>query len=108
MIETKNCLSANVEKGATGLHWFNGDEKIEVTTSDTKFMTKIRKLAKVNSDIIIDYEPCEESDGFMIALIPVECIYSIHARKKITLTDERKEQLRKQMAYVRAAKNGSV
>ena len=52
-LNTKQALSQKVEPGATGLHWFNSDETIEVSTSDTKLMTKIRKLAKVNPDVTL-------------------------------------------------------
>lgn len=74
VLKTKQALSQNVMSGATGLHWFHGDESIEVTTSDSKLMTKIRKLAKVNPDVVIDQNPTKENGGFMLALIPYECL----------------------------------
>lgn len=80
-MNTKNCLSDNVENNATGLHWFNGDEVIEVTTSDKKFMTKIRKLSRVNKDVVIDQEPRVENGGVMLALIPYDCLKLGNKRK---------------------------
>lgn len=71
---TIQALSQKVKPGATGLHWFNGDETIEVTTSDSKLMTKIRRLAKVNPDVVIDQSPTKENGGFMLALISYECL----------------------------------
>ena len=47
---------------------------IEITTSDSKLMTKIRKLQKVCPDVVIDREPTKETDGFMLALIPYTCL----------------------------------
>lgn len=71
---TINALSANVEKGATGIHYFNGDETMEITTADKTLMTKIRRLAKVSDDVVIDQEPNKDNGGFMLALVPVKCL----------------------------------
>lgn len=71
---TINALSANVEKDATGIHYFNGDETMEITTADKTLMTKIRRLAKVSDDVVIDQEPNKDNGGFMLALVPVKCL----------------------------------
>lgn len=71
---TINALSANVEKGATGIHYFNGDETMEITTADKTLMTKIRRLAKVSDDVVIDQEPNKDNGGFMLALVPAKCL----------------------------------
>ena len=69
-----NTKSCNISFGETGIHYYNGDEMIEVTTSDSKLMTKIRKLAKSCTDVVIDREPTKETDGLMLALIPYTCL----------------------------------
>ena len=33
-MNTKQALSQNVEEGATGIHYFRGDETMEITTAD--------------------------------------------------------------------------
>lgn len=71
---TKQALSQNVEEGATGIHYFKGDETMEITTADKTLMTKIRRLAKVCEDVVIDQEPCKENGGFMLALVPAKCL----------------------------------
>lgn len=71
---TINALSANVEKGATGIHYFNGEETMEITTADKTLMTKIRRLAKVSDDVVIDQEPNKDNGGFMLALVPAKCL----------------------------------
>ena len=71
---TINALSANVEKGATGIHYFNGDETMEITTADKTLMTKIRRLAKVSDVVVIDQEPNKDNGGFMLALVPAKCL----------------------------------
>ena len=71
---TINALSANVEKGATGIHYFNGNETMEITTADKTLMTKIRRLAKVSDVVVIDQEPNKDNGGFMLALVPVKCL----------------------------------
>ena len=73
-LNTKKSLSSNVMEGGNGLHWFSGDDTIEITISDRTFMTKVRKLAKVCPDVVIDQEPCKENGGFMLALIPRKCL----------------------------------
>ena len=72
-LNTKQALSSKVEEGATGIHWFSGDSTAEITTADKTLMTKIRKLAKVCEDVVIDQEPCKDNGGFMLALVPVKC-----------------------------------
>lgn len=71
---TINALSANVEKDATGIHYFNGDGTMEITTADKTLMTKIRRLAKVSDDVVIDQEPNKDNGGFMLALVPAKCL----------------------------------
>lgn len=71
---TKQSLSELVQEGATGIHWFSGDETIEVTTADKKLMTKIKRLAKVNNDVVIDQEARTENGGIMLAIIPYDCL----------------------------------
>ena len=73
-LNTKQNLSQNVMENANGLHWFNGDETIEITISDRKFMSKIRKLAALCPDVVIDQEPSKDNGGFMLALIPYKCL----------------------------------
>lgn len=73
-LNTKQALSQNVEEGATGIHYFKNDETMEITTADKTLMTKIRKLAKVCEDVVIDQEPCKDNGGFMLAFVPVKCL----------------------------------
>lgn len=80
-LNTKQALSENVEQGATGIHYFAGDEVMEITTADKTLMTKIRKLAKVNPDVVIDQNPTKENGGFMLALIPYDCLKLGNKRK---------------------------
>lgn len=71
---TKHALSANVEPGATGIHYFAKDSLMEITTADKTLMTKIRKLSRKCPDVVIDCEPKIENGNFMIALVPVKCL----------------------------------
>jgi hypothetical protein len=73
-LNTKQALSTKVEPGATGIHYFAGDEVMEITTADKTFMTKIRKLAKVCEEVVIDEEPNKDNGGFMLALVPTKCL----------------------------------
>ena len=53
-LNTKQALSVNVEEGATGIHYFKGDETAEVTTADRELMAKIREFARQKKGVIID------------------------------------------------------
>jgi len=74
MTKFEKSISSNVSHGETGIHCYSGDEVYEITTSDRKLMTKIRKLQKSCPDVIIDQEPTKETDNLMIALIPYSCL----------------------------------
>lgn len=72
--DTNKSLSQNVRPDSNGLFWFTDDDTIEVTVSDKRIMTMIRKLQKAGVDVTIDQEPCKDNGGFMIALIPRKCL----------------------------------
>lgn len=74
MTKFEKSISSSVSYGETGIHCYSGDELYEVTTSDKKLMTKIRKLQKTCPDVIIDKEPTKETDNLMLALIPYSCL----------------------------------
>lgn len=99
-LNTKQALSENVEQGATGIHYFSGDEVMEITTADKTLMTKIRKAAKSNDEITIDQEPNKDNGGFMLALVPVHCL-RLSTGKKRQMSEERKKALLEQMKRVR-------
>ena len=100
---TINALSCRVEKGATGIHWFKGDDTAEITTADRQFMARIRDLAKSNKDIFIDQEPCKDNGGFMLALIPIELLLP-EPKEKITrnYTPEQRKKRSEQMRKINA------
>ena len=101
MLDTKCALSQNVEKGATGIHYFKGDETAEVTTADKALMARIRNAAESCKDVVIDQEPSADNGGFMLALIPIELILPEQKKEKVkrNYTPEqrlkRSEQMRK-------------
>ena len=49
-LNTTQALSCKVEKGATGIHYFKGDDTAEITTADRELMARIRGAAKVHKD----------------------------------------------------------
>ena len=102
---TKQALSQNVEEGATGIHYFKGDETMEITTADKTLMTKIRKIAKDNDEVIIDQEPTVENGGFMLALVPVEYL-AFHKHSKREISDEQRQILAERLKKIREKKQG--
>ena len=101
-LNTIQSLSCKVEKGATGIHYFKGDETAEVTTADRELMAKIREFARQKKGIIIDQEPCKDNGGFMLALVPVELIFSEQKRPKITrnISPEQRQKLSERMKKI--------
>ena len=87
--------SARVEPNENGFHWITKDAVIEATISDTRIMTQIRKLAKINPDVVIDQEPSKDNNGFMLALIPFECL---KLGKKKHLTEEQKQRFKERVS----------
>ena len=96
---TINALSQNLEPGATGIHYFAGDELMEITTADKTLMTKIRRAAKTNKEVVIDQEPNIDNGGFMLALVPTKILRFSTGTHKREMTEEQKkacaERLRK-------------
>lgn len=85
---TRKAYTANVEENATGLHWFNDDGCISVTTSDKKLMTQIRKLKKESPEVVID----EDKGNYMLAIIPRDSLkIGIPIRRE--LTEEQRKAL---------------
>ena len=99
-LNTIQSLSCKVEKGATGIHYFKGDETAEVTTADRELMAKIRELARQKKGVIIDQEPCKDNGGFMLALVPIKFI-KIRASKTRELTEEQRQKLSERMKKAR-------
>lgn len=91
--DSKKTLSNLTAPGATGIHWFKDDETAEITTADKKLMTQIRKLSKACDEVVIDQEPSADNGGFMLALIPVECI-KLGVKRKLEMTEEQKAKRR--------------
>ena len=98
-LNTIQALSCKVEKGATGIHYFKGDETAEITTADRELMAKIRNFVKQKKGVVIDQEPCVDNGGFMLALVPVELIFSEQKKQKITrnLSPEQRQKLSERM-----------
>ena len=97
---TIQALSSKVEKGATGIHYFKGDDTAEITTADKELMARIRLAAKKRKDVVIDQEPCVDNGGFMLALVPVELFLSEYKKKK-TKRNYTPEQRKKRAELMR-------
>ena len=103
-LNTKQALSAKVEEGATGIHYFKNDETMEITTADRKLITKLRHIASKSKDVIIDTEPTVENGGFMLALVPVDFL-AFHIPHSRTMTEEQKQAAAERMRKIRQNKN---
>ena len=97
---TKKAYTANVEENATGLHWFNDDGCISVTTSDKKLMAQIRKLKKGNPEVVID----EDTGDYMLAIIPRDSL-KIGMPRHWELSEEQKKKAAEHLAKWRENNN---
>lgn len=97
---TRKTYTANVEGNATGLHWFNDDGCISVTTSDKKLMAQIRQLKKRSSEVVID----EDTGDYMLAIIPRDSLkIGIPLRREYT--EEQKKKAAERLAKWRENNN---
>ena len=102
---TIQALSSKVEKGATGIHYFKGDETAEITTADRKLMARIRALSK-REGVVIDQEPCADNGGFMLALVPIELLLEEPKPKtKRQYSEEQRKKRAEQMRIINARKH---
>jgi hypothetical protein len=97
-LNTIQALSCKVEKGATGIHYFKGDDTAEITTADKELMSRIRALSKCKG-VVIDQEPSKDNGGFMLALVPVK--YLLAEPKQKTKKNYSPEQRRKRAEQMR-------
>ena len=104
-LNTIQALSSKVEKGATGIHYFKGDEIAEITTADKKLMARIRALEK-HKGVVIDQEPCADNGGFMLALVPIKYLLAPPKPKtKRQYTEEQRKKRAEQMRKINAQKH---
>lgn len=103
-LNTKQNLSCNVVPGATGIHYFKGDETMEITTADKNLMAKIRRIAKGNNEVVIDQELSIDNGGFMLALMPVEYL-AFHKHSTREISEEQKKILVERIKKAREKKS---
>ena len=80
------------------IEFLTGQRRATVTLSQERYKTKIEKLAKERPDeckII-----ARNTDGTILAHVPVSWV-KISPPRKVEMSDERKEQLRQQLASAR-------
>ena len=77
------------------------DEKQAFFSSDEKkWITRIRKLQEQNPDEVIILRQPETNDGCIYCKLPASYL-KVQPKKKITMTEERREQLMKQLEKTR-------
>lgn len=77
------------------------DEKQAFFSSDErKWITRIRKLQEQNPDEVIILRQPETNDGCIYCKLPASYL-KIQPKKKMVMTEERREQLMKQLEKTR-------
>lgn len=83
------------------IEFLTGQKRATVTLSQGRYKTKIEKLAKERPD------ECKivhrNADGTILAHVPVSWV-KISPPRKVKMSDERKEELRQQLANARNKK----
>lgn len=83
------------------IEFLNGQKRATVTLSQGRYKTKIEKLAKERPD------ECKilarNSDGTILAHVPTSWV-KISPPRKVEMSEDRKEELRKQLANARNKK----
>lgn len=81
--------------------WFKGSDIATVTFSQGKHITMIKKLAKEHPD---DVKILKNSDGTILAYIPVKAIHINIRNRNIEFTEEQKEAARERMKKMHDAR----
>lgn len=77
------------------------DEKQAYFSSDErKWITRIRKLQEQNPDEVIILRQPETNDGCIYCKLPASYL-KVQPKKKMVMTEERREQLMKQLEKTR-------
>ena len=83
------------------IEFLNGQKRATVTLSQGRYKTKVEKLAKERPD------ECKilarNSDGTILAHVPTSWV-KISPPRKVEMSEDRKEELRKQLANARNKK----
>lgn len=81
--------------------WFKDSEIATVTFSQGRYISKIKKLAKEHPD---DVKVLENSDGTILAYIPVKAIHISIIHKTVEMTEERKVKLQENIKKAQVAR----
>lgn len=76
------------------------DKQAFFSSDERKWITRIRKLQAQNPDEVIILRQPETNDGCIYAKLPASYL-KIQPKKKMVMTEERKEQLMKQLEKTR-------
>lgn len=105
MTDFPTAMDSTLPKGANDysreniIGWFKDSEIATVTFSQGRYISKIKKLAKEHPD---DIKVLENSDGTILAYVPVKAIHiSIRSRE---LTEEQKKALTERVKKAHAAR----
>lgn len=107
MIDFPTAMDSTLPKGVSDysrenvIGWFKNSDIATVTFSQGKYITIIKKLAKKYPD---DVKILENSDGTILAYIPVKAIHISIRNKNIEFTEEQREAARERMKKMQDAK----
>lgn len=107
MTDFPTAMDSTLPKGASDysrenvIGWFKDSEIATVTFSQGRYISKIKKLAKEHPD---DVKVLENTDGTILAYIPVKAIHISIVHKTVKMTEERKAKLQDNIKKAHAAR----
>lgn len=107
MIDFPTAMDSTLPKGASDysrenvIGWYKDSEIATVTFSQGRYISKIKKLAEKYPD---DVKILENSDGTILAYIPVKAIHISITHRNVEMTDEQKKIRSERLEKARVAR----
>lgn len=107
MTDFPTAMDSTLPKGASDysrenvIGWFKDSEIATVTFSQGRYISKIKKLAKEHPD---DVKVLENSDGTILAYVPVKAIHIGIIHRNVEMSDEQRKAASERMKKMQAAR----
>lgn len=86
------------------IEWIEGDSRITITTYHRKLINKIKAISAENPEEVEIIK--ENKDGSICVHVPLSYL-SISPKRKHTISEEKKQELRDRLAKINEARFGS-
>ena len=107
MTDFPTVMDSTLPKGASDysrenvIGWYKDSEIATITFSQGRYISKIKKLAEKYPD---DVKILENTDGTILAYIPVKAIHISVIHRDIEMTDEQRKAASERLKKIQAAR----